>query len=76
MDGSSNANVCNIIGVSVRANQETIDSVPYLTHLDYVKGVKEMAEVCDYVALDLTQTQSSGIFQYYKNPLALDKLLS
>jgi hypothetical protein len=54
VDGSSNANVCNIVGVSIRANQETIDSVPYLTHLDYVKGVKEMAEVSDYVALDLT----------------------
>lgn len=46
--------MCNIVGVSIRANQETIDSVPYLTHLDYLKGVKEMAEVSDYVALDLT----------------------
>lgn len=53
-----------------------MDSIPYLTHLDFVKGVKELNELCDYVALDLTHdAKSSGILQFYKNPAALDKLL-
>lgn len=54
-----------------------MDSVPYLTHLDYVKGVRELNELCDYVSIDLTcNGTSSGIMQFYKNPNALDKLLS
>jgi hypothetical protein len=53
-----------------------MDSVPYLTHLDFVKGVREFNELCDYVTIDLTHdVKSSGIAQYYKNPEALQKLL-
>lgn len=44
------------------ANQETQDSVPYLTHLDFVKGIRELTEMCDYVVLNLTEDiSSSGI---------------
>lgn len=54
-----------------------MDSVPYLTHLDFVKGVRELNELCDYVAVDLTYDGSSaGILQFYKNPNALEKLLT
>lgn len=53
-----------------------MNSVPYLAHLDFVKGIREFTELCDYVSLDLTnQSSSSGIQQFYKNPNALEKLL-
>lgn len=76
VDGKTKASAKNVVGVCVQANQETIDSVPYLTHLDFVKGVRELNELCDYVAIDLTsETGSAGIQQFYKNPKALEKLL-
>lgn len=31
-----------------------MDNVPYLTHSDFVKGVRELNELCDYVAIDIT----------------------
>ena len=53
-----------------------MDNVPYLTHMDFVKGVRELNELCDYLAIDLTHDiQASGIIQYYKNPAALEKML-
>ncbi len=70
------ANSSNIIGISLQANPDTADNVPYLTHQDFIKGVKELNELCDYVALDLTHDrESAGVAQYYRNPKALDKLL-
>ena len=54
-----------------------MDSIPYLTHLDFVKGVKELNELVDYVSLDLTHdTTAAGITQYYRNPKALEKSLT
>ena len=39
-----------------------MDSVPYLTHLDFIKGVRELNELCDYVSIDLTNDgESAGI---------------
>jgi hypothetical protein len=39
-----------------------MNSVPYLAHLDFLKGIKEFNELCDYVVLDLaTEANSSGI---------------
>ena len=53
-----------------------MNSVPYLSHLDFLKGIREFNELCDYVVLDLsTEANSSGILQFYKNPTALEKLL-
>lgn len=53
-----------------------MNSVPYLSHLDFVKGIRELTELCDYVCLDLSSnTASAGIKQFYKNPNALEKLL-
>ena len=37
-----------------------MDSVPYLTHLDFMKGICEFNELCDYVALDLTHDRESA----------------
>jgi len=52
----------NIIGATIQANQDTMDSIPYLTHLDFVKGVRELNELVDYVAVDLSHdAQSAGI---------------
>ena len=53
-----------------------MNSVPYLSHLDFVKGIRELNELCDYVCIDLSSSAaSSGIQQFYKNPNALEKLL-
>ena len=50
------------------ANKETVNSVPYLTHLDYVKGIKELTEIADYISLNIANnTVASGIKQYYHN---------
>jgi dihydroorotate dehydrogenase len=70
------ANSRNIIGVTIQINEETRNSVPYLAHLDFVKGIRELTELCDYVSLDLSsEASSAGIMQFYKNPNALEKLL-
>mgnify|MGYP006120602547 CR=1 FL=1 len=51
------------------ANLETQQSVPYITHTDFTKGIRELSEVADYVVLNLTYDLStSGLQQYYKNP--------
>lgn len=76
IDGKVSASSRNIVGVTLQANRETIDSVPYLTHMDFCKGIKELNELCDYVSIDLSrEVSSAGIMQYYKNPSALEKLL-
>lgn len=64
------------MGVNVMANLETQESVPYLTHSDFVKNIKELTDFCDYAVINLTHDKnSSGIKQYYHNEAALDKLL-
>ena len=66
----------NFIGVNVKANMDTIESVPYLTHMDFAKAVRELTEFVDYTVLNLAEeTHSSGIIQYYKKGPSLDKLL-
>lgn len=75
-DGKLNASVKNIIGVTIQVNEETMNSVPYLAHLDFIKGIRELTELCDYVCLDLgSEATLAGIQQFYKNPNALEKLL-
>lgn len=37
-----------------------MDSIPYLTHQDFTKAVRELNEICDYVALDLTYDKNSA----------------
>jgi len=55
IDGKVSASSRNIVGVTLQANRETIDSVPYLTHMDFCKGIKELNELCDYVSIDLSR---------------------
>jgi dihydroorotate dehydrogenase len=77
IDGTLKANSRNLIGVNLMANLETQQSVPYITHTDFTKGIRELSEVADYVVLNLTYDLStSGLQQYYKNPNQLNKLLS
>ena len=45
----------NLIGVNVRAMTETVESVPYLTHLDYAKAVRELTEFVDFTVLNLAE---------------------
>lgn len=62
--------------MNVQANLETQNSVPYLTHQDFQKCIKELTDFCDYVTVNLCHDKkSSGIKQYYYNDQALDKLL-
>ena len=57
-----------LIGVNIQANLDTQDSVPYLTHQDFIKVVKELTDFCDYAVLNLcNDKKSSGIKQYYYN---------
>ena len=66
----------NLIGVNVKAQLETVESVPYLTHLDYSRAVRELTEFADYTVLNLAEeVHTSGILQYYKKGPSLDKLL-
>jgi len=52
----------NLIGVNVKAQSDTVESVPYLTHLDYARAVRELTEFVDFTVLNLAeQTSSSGI---------------
>ena len=69
-------NIGNLVGASVRASIETAESVPYLTHLDFSRAVRELTDIADYTVLNLAKdTHSSGIRQYYRNYQSLDKLL-
>jgi hypothetical protein len=65
-----------LIGVNLQATREVLKSAPYLTHLDYVKGVREFSELADYVVINIANhAQTSGIMQYYKSHKQLEKLL-
>ena len=66
-----------MIGVNVKAQYETMLSVPYLTHLDYARQVRELTEFVDYVVLNLSEELgTSGMLQYYKRGTnAMNKLL-
>ena len=69
-------NIGNLIGVNVRASLETAESVPYLTHLDFSKAIRELTDVADYTVINLSKdTHSSGIQQFYKSINSLEKLL-
>ena len=69
-------NIGNLIGVNVRPSLETAGSVPYLTHMDFSKAIRELTDVADYTVLNLTKdTNTSGVMQYYKNVQSLEKLL-
>jgi hypothetical protein len=55
---------------------DTQESIPYLTHQDFLKNIKDFTDFCDYAVINLcNDKQSSGIKQYYYNEGALDKLL-
>jgi len=55
---------------------DTQESIPYLTHQDFLKNIKDVTDFCDYAVINLCyDKQSSGIKQYYHNDAALDKLL-
>ena len=65
----------------VEANGDTLDTVPYLTHYDFAKQVKELTDMVDYVVLSLSTggtggSRSNGLQQYYTNPDAFEKLVS
>ena len=47
-------NIGNLVGVNVRASLETAESVPYLTHLDFNKAIRELTDVADYAVLNLS----------------------
>ncbi len=52
----------NFIGVNVKAMIDTVESVPYLTHLDFTRCVRELMEFVDYTVLNLAEeTNTSGI---------------
>ena len=67
----------NLIGINVKAQYDTVLSVPYLTHLDYARQVREVTEFVDYTVLNLAEEMhTSGVLQYYKKGTnATDKLL-
>ena len=69
-------NIGNLIGVNVRPSLETAATVPYLTHMDFTKAIRELTDVADYTVLNLAKdTNTSGVMQYYKNMQSLEKLL-
>ena len=65
------------IGVCLEASQDTLNTVPYLTHAEFVKQIKELIDMCDFVSIDLTTNgaKQSGLEQYYRNKAALEKLI-
>ena len=67
-----------MIGVNIKAMEDTLDSVPYLTHLDFARSIRELTEFTDFTVLNLAEhVETSGILQYYKKAgSSLDKLLS
>ena len=64
------------LGVCLEANQDTLDTVPYLTHQDFVKQIKEMTDLVDYAVVNLTSHDAlpAGLQQYYDNPRSVEKL--
>ena len=41
---------------------DTQDSIPYLTHHDFLKNIKDVTDFCDYAVINLcNDKQSSGI---------------
>ena len=77
MDGKVDMlNIANLVGVNIRPSIQTAESVPYLTHLDFSKAIRELTDVADYAVLNLARdAHSSGITQYYKNANSMEKLL-
>jgi phenylacetate-coenzyme A ligase PaaK-like adenylate-forming protein len=68
------------IGVFIEANHDTLDTVPYLSHQDFAKQVRELSDYCDYVVVSLSSggtggPLSNGLNQYYTNPKALQKVI-
>ena len=58
----ANANKDNLIGCNVKVQIDTAESVPYLTHLDYSRAVRELTEFVDYTVLNLAEeVGTSGI---------------
>lgn len=49
----------NLIGLNVKAQNDTVESVPYLTHLDYGRAVRELTEFVDFTVLNLADETSS-----------------
>ena len=47
-------NIGNLIGMNVRASIETAESVPYLTHLDFSRSIRELTDIADYTVLNLS----------------------
>ena len=57
-----NVNCNNLIGVNIKAQVDTIETVPYLTHLDYARSIRELTEFVDYAVLNLAEdVTTSGI---------------
>jgi len=68
--GQVQASIDNLVGVNLQASKEIMTSTPYLTHLDFVKGVREFTELADYAVINIANfVQTSGISQYYRNPV-------
>ena len=46
----------------MKAQLDTVQSVPYLTHLDYARAVREVTEFVDYTVLNLAdEMETTGI---------------
>jgi hypothetical protein len=75
--GKVQASKDNLVGVNLQATKEVIQSAPYLTHLDFVKGIREFTELADYTVINIANfIETNGIAQYYRNPQQLQKLMS
>ena len=75
--GKVQASKDNLVGVNLQASKEVMQSAPYLTHLDFVKGVREFTELADYAVINIAHfIETNGIAQYYRNPDTLHKLMS
>ena len=65
-----------MLGVNIQANLDTQSSVPYLTHQDFIRNIKDLTDFCDDAVINLCNDKSSsGLKQYFNNDAALDKLL-
>lgn len=52
----------NLVGVNLQASKEVMQSAPYLTHLDFVKGVRDFTELADYAVINIANfIETSGI---------------
>ena len=61
----------------MKAMADTIETVPYLTHFDYVRSIRELTEFVDFTVLNIAENiETSGILQYYKKGTSLEKLLA